>query len=143
MAEAKELEANLKKVLELRKNVLQTHDYSAYLFPSSFTNLADMSCKQIGESACMMRAECAEAKVASENKLAEAQSMMEDAQKKYADAEEKLRKAESLEAEASLYHRTAERKLREVESREDDLRRETAKQGRMMAYRLWLIRRSH
>lgn len=49
--------------------------------------------------------------------------MIEDAQKKSAEAEAKLRVAESLEAEASRYHRTAERKLREVEDREDDLRR--------------------
>lgn len=84
-----------------------------------------MNFKQIEKALHEMRAECAESKVASENKLAEARSMMEDAQKKYADAEEKLRKAESLEAEASLFQRTAERKLREVEAREDDLRRQT------------------
>jgi len=94
-------------------------------FSNFFHYLADMFCKQIEKALHEMRAECAEAKVASENKLTEAQSMMEDAQKKYTDVEEKLRKAESLEAEASLFHRTAERKLREVESREDDLRRQT------------------
>lgn len=94
-------------------------------FAIFFHFLADMFCKQIEKALHEMRAECAEAKVASDNKLAEAQSMMENAQKKYAEAEGKLHKAESLEAEASLYHRTAERKLREVESREDDLRRQT------------------
>lgn len=70
-----------------------------------------------------MRAECAEAKVVAESKLAEALSMMEEAQKKFTDAESKLHTAQSLEAEASRFHRTAERKLREVEQREDDLRR--------------------
>lgn len=93
-------------------------------FSKFFLYLADMFCKQIEKALHEMRAECAEAKVASENKLAEAQSMMEDAQKKYADVEEKLHKAKSLEAEASLYNRSAERKLSEVESREDDLRRQ-------------------
>lgn len=70
-----------------------------------------------------MRVEYAEVKVASKNKYAEAQSMMEDALKKFSEAEEKMRAAESLEVEASRYHRSAERKLHEVEEREDDLRK--------------------
>ncbi|KAF2283814.1 hypothetical protein GH714_016128 [Hevea brasiliensis] len=69
-----------------------------------------------------MRAESAETKFAAECKLADARSMVEDAQKKYMDSEAKL-----LAAEASQYHRAAERKLQEVEAREDDLgRRVTA-----------------
>ncbi|CAI9111213.1 OLC1v1011384C1 [Oldenlandia corymbosa var. corymbosa] len=70
-----------------------------------------------------LRAESAEAKVVAESKLAEARSMMEEAEKKFTEAEVKIHAAESLEQEASRYHRTAERKLREVEEREDDLRR--------------------
>ena len=70
-----------------------------------------------------MRAECAETKVAADSKLCEGRSMVENAEKKFAEAEAKLHAAESLEAEASRYHRTAERKLHEVEAREDDLRR--------------------
>ena len=70
-----------------------------------------------------MRAESAETKIAAESKLAEAKSMMEDAQKKITEAEAKLYAAESLQAEASRYRNVAERKLQEVEAREDDLRR--------------------
>ena len=70
-----------------------------------------------------MRAECAETKVAADSKLCEGQSMVENAEKKFAEAEAKLHAAKSLEAEASRYHRTAERKLHEVEAREDDIRR--------------------
>lgn len=69
-----------------------------------------------------MRAECAETKVSAESKLAEAHTMAEDAQKKYAEAEAKFHAAELLQAEAGRDHRTAERKLLEVERREDDLK---------------------
>lgn len=71
-----------------------------------------------------MRAECAEAKVAAEIKLAEARTMMEDALKKMTEANSKMQAAESLDAEASRYRRVSERKLHEVEAREDDLRRQ-------------------
>ncbi|XP_030455729.2 protein CROWDED NUCLEI 4 [Syzygium oleosum] len=70
-----------------------------------------------------MRAESAETKVAAENKLSEAHSMVENAQKKFTEAEAKLQAAESLQAEANRYHRLAERKLQEVGAREDDLTR--------------------
>ncbi|XP_010248309.1 PREDICTED: protein CROWDED NUCLEI 4 [Nelumbo nucifera] len=70
-----------------------------------------------------MRMESAETKVAAESKMAEARSMVEAAQKKFADAEVKLHEAESLQAEARRYHHAAERKLQEVEAREDELRR--------------------
>ncbi|KAF2295660.1 hypothetical protein GH714_033464 [Hevea brasiliensis] len=73
-----------------------------------------------------MRAESAETKVAADCKLADARSMVEDAQKKYMDAEAKMRAAEALQAEASQYRRAAERKLQEVEAREDDLGRRTS-----------------
>ena len=66
-----------------------------------------------------MRAECAETKVAADSKLCEGRSMVENAEKKFAEAEAKLHTAESLEAEASRYHRTAERKLHEVVAREN------------------------
>lgn len=76
-----------------------------------------------------MRAECAETKVAAECKLAEACSMMEEAQKKFTEAEVKLHAAESMQIEANRFRHVAERKLHEVEAREDDLRRriETSK----------------
>ena len=70
-----------------------------------------------------MRAESAETKVAAESRLAEAGIMIEDAQKKFAEAETKFHAAKSLQAEATLFQRTAERKLQEVEAREDDLSR--------------------
>ncbi|KAJ4966526.1 hypothetical protein NE237_018375 [Protea cynaroides] len=70
-----------------------------------------------------MRAESAEMKIAAESKMTEAESMVEDTQKKYTDVETKLHVAESLQAEASRYHRAAERKLQEIEAREDELRR--------------------
>ena len=70
-----------------------------------------------------IRAESAETKVASESRLQEARIMIEDAQKKFAEAEAKFHIAKSLQAEASLFQRTAERKLQEVEAREDDLSR--------------------
>ncbi|XP_030528268.1 protein CROWDED NUCLEI 4 [Rhodamnia argentea] len=70
-----------------------------------------------------MRAESAETKVAAENKLSEAHSMVENAQQKFTVAEAKLQAAESLQTEANRYHRLAERKLQEVGAREDDLRR--------------------
>lgn len=70
-----------------------------------------------------MRAESAETKIAADSKLVEARCMVEDAQRKFADAEAKFHAAESLQAEAHRYHRTAERKLQEVEAREDDLSR--------------------
>lgn len=70
-----------------------------------------------------MRQECAETKVAAEIKLAEAHSMVEDAQKRFVEAEAKLHAAEAFQAEAICFRRTAERKLQEVEAREDDLRR--------------------
>ena len=70
-----------------------------------------------------MRTESAEIKVSAESKLAEGRIMVEDAQKKFAEAEAKLHSAESLQAEATRYHRAAERKLQEVEAREDELRR--------------------
>lgn len=70
-----------------------------------------------------MRAESAEMKVAAQNKLSEAHSMVENAQKKFTEAEAKLQAAESLQAEADRYHRLAERKLQEVGAREDDLTR--------------------
>lgn len=68
-----------------------------------------------------IRAESAETKVAADCKLADACSMVEDAQKRYTDTEAKLHAAEALQAEASQHHRAAERKLQEVEAREDDL----------------------
>ncbi|CAN6679906.1 unnamed protein product [Malus baccata var. baccata] len=70
-----------------------------------------------------LRAESAETKVAADCKLAEAQNMVEEAQKKFTDAEVKLHAAESLQAEACRFHHIAERKMQEVEAREDDLRR--------------------
>lgn len=70
-----------------------------------------------------MHAESAETKVAADSKFAEARCMVENAQKKSAEAEAKLHAAESLQAEASRYHRSAERKLQEVVAREDGLSR--------------------
>lgn len=101
LAEAKKREDALKKALGIEKECVANIE------------------KALHE----MRAECAEAKVVAESKLAEALSMMEEAQKKFTEAESKLHAAQSLEAESSRFHRTAERKLREVEQREDDLRR--------------------
>ncbi|KAF7809963.1 protein CROWDED NUCLEI 4 [Senna tora] len=72
-----------------------------------------------------MRAECAETKVAADSKFAEAQRLIDEAQKKFTEAEAKVRAAESLQAEANRYNNIAERKLRDVEAREDDLRRRT------------------
>ncbi|CAL5436347.1 unnamed protein product [Camellia sinensis] len=101
LAEAKKREENLKKAFGIEKECV----------------------RNIEKALHEMRAEYAETKVAAESKLAEAQSMVEDAQKKYTEAEVKLHAAESLEAEANRYHRIAERKLHEVEAHEDDLRR--------------------
>ncbi|XP_042484737.1 protein CROWDED NUCLEI 4-like [Macadamia integrifolia] len=70
-----------------------------------------------------MRAELSETKIAAESKMAQAQSMIEHAQKKDTEAETKLHAAEALQAERSRYDRAAERKLQEVEAREDELRR--------------------
>ncbi|KAI3416842.1 uncharacterized protein J3R85_015012 [Psidium guajava] len=70
-----------------------------------------------------MHAESAETKVAAENKLSEAHSMVDNAQQKFNVAEAKLQAAESLQTAANRYHRLAERKLQEVGAREDDLRR--------------------
>ncbi|GFY86673.1 little nuclei4 [Actinidia rufa] len=101
LAEAKKQEEKLKKALEIEKECVANIE------------------KALHE----MRAECAETKVAADSKLCEGQSMVENAEKKFAEAEAKLHAAKSLEAEASRYHHTAERKLHEVEAREDDIRR--------------------
>ncbi|GFY86675.1 branched-chain amino acid aminotransferase 5 [Actinidia rufa] len=101
LAEAKKQEEKLKKALEIEKECVANIE------------------KALHE----MRAECAETKVAADCKLCEGRSMVENAEKKFAEAEAKLHAAKSLEAEASRYHRTAERKLHEVEAREDDIRR--------------------
>lgn len=70
-----------------------------------------------------MRAESAETKVAAESRLSDARRMIEDAQKKFAEAEAKFHAAKSLETEASLFQRSAQRKLQEVDAREHDLSR--------------------
>ncbi|XP_021757469.1 protein CROWDED NUCLEI 4-like isoform X2 [Chenopodium quinoa] len=104
LAEAKRREDNLKKALGVEKECVANIE------------------KALHE----MRTECAEVKVAAESKIAEAHSMFEDAQRKYAEAEAKLHSAESLRDEARRSERAAGRKLQEVESREDDLRRRMA-----------------
>lgn len=101
LAEAKKREDNLKKALGIEKECVANIE------------------KALHE----MRAECAEVKVAAESKMAEARSMVEDAQRKYIEAEAKLHAAESLQEEARRSERAASRKLQEVEAREDDLRR--------------------
>ncbi|XP_058006227.1 protein CROWDED NUCLEI 4-like [Hevea brasiliensis] len=105
LAEARKREESLKKALGVEKECMTSIE------------------KALHE----MRAKSAETKFAAECKLADACSMVEDAQKKYMDSEAKLLAAEALQAEASQYRRAAERKLQEVEEREDDLgRRVTA-----------------
>ncbi|OAY35651.1 protein CROWDED NUCLEI 4 isoform X2 [Manihot esculenta] len=101
LAEARKREESLKKSLGVEKECL----------------------KSIEKALHEMRAESAESKVAADCKLADARSMVEDAQNKYMDAEAKMRAAEALQAEANQHRRAAERKLQEVEAREDDLRR--------------------
>ncbi|XP_038701948.1 protein CROWDED NUCLEI 4-like isoform X2 [Tripterygium wilfordii] len=101
LAEARKREESLKKALGIEKECIASIE------------------KALHE----MRAECAETKVLSDNKLAEARTMVEDAQKKFIEAEAKMHMTESLHAEANRYHRAAERKLQEVEAREDDLTR--------------------
>ncbi|PIA44265.1 hypothetical protein AQUCO_01700100v1 [Aquilegia coerulea] len=103
LAEANKREESLKKSLAIEKECL--------------TNIE----KSLHE----MRAENAGNKIAVESKMAEACSMLENAQKKFAEAEAKRHAAELLQREASQYHRLAERKLHEVEEREDSLRRHT------------------
>ncbi|MFQ6663819.1 hypothetical protein Gotur_031180 [Gossypium turneri] len=101
LAEAKKREDGLKKSLGVEKECIASIE------------------KALHE----MRAESAETKVAAESRLAEARIMIEDAQKKFAEAEVKFHAAKSLQTEASLFQRTAERKLQEVEAREEDLSR--------------------
>ncbi|XVF59202.1 hypothetical protein PTKIN_Ptkin07bG0256500 [Pterospermum kingtungense] len=101
LAEAKKREDGLKKALGVEKECLASIE------------------KALHE----MRAEYAETKVAAESKLFEAHRMIEDAQKKFAEAEAKFHAAKSLETEASLFQRAAKRKLEEVEAREHDLSR--------------------
>ncbi|XP_047312059.1 protein CROWDED NUCLEI 4-like [Impatiens glandulifera] len=99
--EAQKREENLKKLLGVEKECVAS----------------------IEKAMSKMRAECAEMKIASESKLAEARILMEDAQKKSEESETKLHAAESLESEANRYHQAAERSLHEVEAREDELMR--------------------
>ncbi|KAG8641107.1 protein CROWDED NUCLEI 4 isoform X3 [Manihot esculenta] len=99
LAEARKREESLKKALGVEKECIRSIE------------------KALHE----IRAESAETKVAADCKLADACSMVEDAQKRYTDTEAKLHAAEALQAEASQHHRAAERKLQEVEAREDDL----------------------
>ncbi|XWS45087.1 hypothetical protein CRYUN_Cryun15aG0106600 [Craigia yunnanensis] len=101
LAEAKKREDGLKKALGVEKECIASIE------------------KALHE----MRAEYAETKVGAESRLAEAGIMIDDAQKKFAEAEAKFHAAKSLQTEASLFQRTAERKLQEVEAREDDLSR--------------------
>eukprot|EP00257_Ricinus_communis_P022105 XP_015581746.1 protein CROWDED NUCLEI 4 [Ricinus communis] len=101
LAEARKREESLKKALGVEKECIASIE------------------KALHE----MRAESAEIKVAADCKVAEAHSMVEDAQKKYTDAEAKLHAAEALQAEATQYRRAAERKLQEAQAREDDLSR--------------------
>ncbi|KHG05729.1 hypothetical protein F383_31669 [Gossypium arboreum] len=103
LAEAKKREDGLKKSLGVEKECIASIE------------------KALHE----MRAESAETKVTAESRLAEARIMIEDAQKKFAEAEVKFHAAKSLQKEASLFQRTAERKLQEVEAREEDLSRRT------------------
>ncbi|PPS11090.1 hypothetical protein GOBAR_AA09554 [Gossypium barbadense] len=103
LAEAKKREDGLKKSLGVEKECIASIE------------------KALHE----MHAESAETKVAAESRLAEARIMIEDAQKKFAEAEVKFHAAKSLQTEASLFQRTAERKLQEVEAREEDLSRRT------------------
>ncbi|KAE8693375.1 Adenylate kinase 1 isoform 2 [Hibiscus syriacus] len=99
LAEAKKREDGLKKALGVEKECLASIE------------------KALHE----MRAESAETKVAAESRLAEARIMIEDAEKKIAEAEAKFHVAKSLQAEATLIQRDAKRKLQEVEAREDGL----------------------
>ncbi|XP_074309084.1 uncharacterized protein LOC141643712 [Silene latifolia] len=101
LSEAKKREDNLKKALGVEKQCVTDVE------------------KALHE----MRAECAEVKVSAESRMAEARSMVEDAQQKLAEAEVKLRAAESMRDEARRSESAAGRKLLEVEAREDDLRR--------------------
>ncbi|KAH9619440.1 hypothetical protein KSS87_010776 [Heliosperma pusillum] len=104
LAEARKREDNLKKLLGIEKECVANIE------------------KALRE----MRAECAEVKIAAESKMAEARSLVEDTELKYAEAEVKLRAAESLREESRRSERAAGRKLQEVEAREDDLRRRNA-----------------
>ncbi|KAL2905554.1 Protein CROWDED NUCLEI 4 [Bienertia sinuspersici] len=104
LAEVRKREDNLKKALGVEKECV--------------ANLE----KALHE----IRTECAEVKVASESKMVEARNMVEDAERKYAEAEAKLRTAEFLRDEARRSERAAGRRLQEIEAREDDLRRRMA-----------------
>ncbi|XP_043710034.1 protein CROWDED NUCLEI 4-like isoform X2 [Telopea speciosissima] len=99
LAEARKREESLKKALGVEKECIVNIERTLH----------------------EIRAESAEMKIAAENKMTEAESMTEHAQKKYTEVETKLHFAESLQAEARQYHRDAERKLQEVEAREDEL----------------------
>ncbi|GMI67999.1 CROWDED NUCLEI 4, LITTLE NUCLEI4 [Hibiscus trionum] len=101
LAESKKREDGLKKALGVEKECLLSIE------------------KALHE----MRAESAETKVAAESRLAEGRIMIEDAEKKFAEAEAKFHAAKSLHAEAILIQRDAKRKLQEVEAHEDDLSR--------------------
>ncbi|KAJ4963633.1 hypothetical protein NE237_023572 [Protea cynaroides] len=101
LAEARKREESLKKALGVEKECIANIE------------------KTLHE----MRAESAETKISSQSKMAEAQRMIEHAQKKFTEAETKQHTAEFLQAEANRYHCAAERKLQEVEAREDELRR--------------------
>ncbi|XVF17464.1 hypothetical protein REPUB_Repub10bG0124400 [Reevesia pubescens] len=101
LAEAKKREDGLKKALGVEKECIASIE------------------KALHE----MRAESAETKVAAQSRLAEARIMIEDAQKKFAQAESKFNAAKCLETEASLFQRSAERKLQDIDAREEDLSR--------------------
>ncbi|OAY86113.1 Protein CROWDED NUCLEI 4 [Ananas comosus] len=82
-----------------------------------------------------MRAELAETKVTYESKLAEANQMMEDAQRKSEEAETKLIAARSLETDSIRTRDSALRSLQDVEAREDELRRRLAKENEISLQR--------
>ncbi|KAH9304860.1 hypothetical protein KI387_009264, partial [Taxus chinensis] len=71
-----------------------------------------------------MRAESAEIKFVSENKLAKARELVAATEEKSLAAESKLYAGEALQAEASRKHADAERLVQDVEAREDELRRQ-------------------
>ncbi|KAG0467835.1 hypothetical protein HPP92_017163 [Vanilla planifolia] len=104
LAEAKKREENLKKALGIEKECLLNME------------------KTLHE----IRAESAETKVAYESKLAEAQSMMETAERMLEESKSRALAAEASEAEATRRHNTALRNLQDIESREDELRRRIA-----------------